>query len=239
MSTFTGLPAEIKAKIFSQTPKLLAISQRLSKDIKQAVRTYSIRELCELPISRKELIYYILTLPTRFYINLEGNVYRIHRIILYPETTYDYTAFIFSLTKDRINLLESYSLHTMHFNPEIFDPYDLAGEQAYPDVDLLTAYRIISSRTQCSKSIAKELVLNALEKIYRNNYVNNIVNLISLYSTLYCNCVVMGLDSIERTLINIEKDDVTNPSKYEKDRQFLIKHIDIDYKRVRGFLELL
>ena len=59
--TFSKLPAEIKAMIFSQTEKLLIIGLKINKSTRQAVITYSAKQLCNIRVSQKELRRYIST----------------------------------------------------------------------------------------------------------------------------------------------------------------------------------
>lgn len=108
------------------------------------------------------------------------------------------------------------------------------------DIDLLAHYSILLSRSQYTREVAKaakESVSEALEREYKQVHNSNNVGLVSIYATMYCNCVVMGIIALDEISIDIEPSSFINADKYASDKQFLIDHINVYYEHIKGFIE--
>ena len=166
--SFSDLPLDLQASIFSDSPTLVKQGMSINPQLGQRMKS-GILELCQQKISLEEFKTYLTTLPRVLYIctkNPEGVTYSILNLINVtsnipgPTGPYDKTKWVegcqLSASDNYIymghedsspptmdQLIEDIELHYQNIDVD-YDEIILDF-----DFDLLTTYRILSSRLSC------------------------------------------------------------------------------------------
>lgn len=218
---FENLPKDIQNEILSSNKNYILKSQSLNKHFKQLTEKSYLEQICTLPISKREILTFLNTLPNVFSYTIMGTAI-IHKLYIKFNDYYDYYS-LYSYYP-WINVDFIHNINTIDtFKDRVSIDFDSSKSII---LDPLTEYLIISNRQNCKKlstqNIFKILKLNVYNNLLLYN-TNDVVNNIFIKLYLYSSYIVLKFNMIS---------DINHGKQYLNDnlKKFneIYKTLDID-----------